>query len=49
MDARHLTGKEDRPFVRHQDHTFTDLAEAEWAVFKLRWERIFGTQLRLEG
>ncbi|MGX9148355.1 hypothetical protein [Mesorhizobium sp. 128a] len=43
-----LTGEKDRPFVRHQDQTFTDLAEAEWAVFKLRWKRVFGGDLRLE-
>lgn len=44
-----LTGEKDRPFVRYEDRRFTDLGEAEWAVFKLRWKRVFGSELQLEN
>jgi branched-chain amino acid transport system permease protein len=42
-----LTGNRQKPFIRHEDTIFTSLAEAEWCVFCLRWERSTGQRLSL--
>lgn len=34
--------------IRYTGDTFETLADAEWAVFKLRWQRLFGTDLPTE-
>ena len=33
--------------ISYTDDTFVTLAEAEWAVFKLRWRRLFGSDLTI--
>ena len=33
--------------VSYTGDTFVTLAEAEWAVFKLRWRRLFGNDLAI--
>jgi branched-chain amino acid transport system permease protein len=43
-----LSGEKGKPFVRHPDRIFTDLREAEWGVFKLRWKRHTGQDLTPE-
>jgi hypothetical protein len=39
--------KRDAPLIIHEDLTFCDRSEAEWYVFKLRWEEITGQTLEL--
>lgn len=34
--------------ISYTGDTFDTLEEAEWAVFKLRWRRLFGTDLPVE-
>jgi len=34
-----------QPFEAIEDHEFTNLAEAEWEVFKLRWKAHTGNDL----
>jgi N,N-dimethylformamidase len=34
--------------ISYTGDTFTTLAEAEWVVFKLRWRRLFGTDLVID-
>lgn len=33
--------------ISYTGDTFVTLAEAEWAVFKLRWRRLFGNDLAI--
>jgi hypothetical protein len=33
--------------ISYTGDTFVTLAEAEWAVFKLRWRRLFGSDLTI--
>lgn len=33
--------------ISYTGDTFVTLAEAEWAVFKLRWRRLFGSDLAI--
>ncbi len=40
-----LAGAMDRPIEILPDHVFTDLAAAEWFVFKLRWREHTGEEL----
>jgi branched-chain amino acid transport system permease protein len=42
-----LSGVVGKPFAIHGDRVFTDLREAEWEVFKLRWKRYTGRDLVL--
>jgi branched-chain amino acid transport system permease protein len=42
-----LSGRVGKPFTIHRDRVFTDLATAEWEVFKLRWKRYTGQDLVL--
>ena len=39
-----LPGKRGAPVTMH-DVTFTDLGEAEWYIFKLRWKKHTGVEL----
>jgi hypothetical protein len=34
--------------ISYTGDTFVTLAEAEWAVFKLRWRRLFGSDLAID-
>lgn len=34
--------------ISYTGDTFATLEEAEWAVFKLRWHSLFGTQLAVD-
>ena len=34
--------------ISYTGDTFRSLEEAEWAVFRLRWRRLFGTDLPVE-
>lgn len=34
--------------ISYTGDTYATLADAEWAVFKLRWRRLFGTDLPVE-
>ena len=34
--------------ISYTGDTFMTLAEAEWAVFKLRWRRLFGNDLAID-
>jgi hypothetical protein len=34
--------------ISYTGDTFVTLAEAEWAVFKLRWRRLFGIDLPID-
>ena len=43
-----LSGEKGVPFTMHPDRRFTSLAEAERAVFRLRWKRYTGQDLELE-
>jgi branched-chain amino acid transport system permease protein len=38
-----FNGRKGEPLTVHEDRVFTDWLDAEWAVFKLRWEAYFGT------
>ena len=40
-----LTGERGKPVVRNDDMLFATAAEAEWAVFKLRWKQHTGRDL----
>jgi hypothetical protein len=40
-----LTGIPGRPITRLEDVIFEDLAEAEWYVFRQRWQQHFGSEL----
>jgi branched-chain amino acid transport system permease protein len=40
-----FNGKKGEPLTVHRDRVFTDWKDAEWAVFKIRWKRYFGTEL----
>lgn len=42
-----LSGEVGKPFTVHEDRVFTDLRQAEWEVFKLRWKRYTGQELAL--
>jgi len=42
-----LTGERGRPVIRHDDVSFTSTAEAEWHVFRLRWQQLAGEALDL--
>ena len=44
-----LSGEKGVPFKVHRDKVFTDLLEAERAVFRLRWKRHMGRELVLDG
>ena len=44
-----LSGEKGVPFTPHPEAVFTDLAEAERAVFRLRWKRHTGHDLVLDG
>ena len=44
-----LSGEKGKPFTMHRDKVFTDLLEAERAVFRLRWKRHMGRDLVLDG
>ncbi len=37
-----FNGRKGEPLTVHRDRVFTDWNEAEWAVFKLRWQAYFG-------
>jgi branched-chain amino acid transport system permease protein len=43
-----LTGEKGKPIVLHEDTLFHDRAEAEWAVFKLRWKKHTGSALPID-
>ncbi len=43
-----FSGRKGEPLIEHPDRQFDDWAEAEWAVFKLRWHRHFGEELSIE-
>ena len=43
-----LSGERGKPVTFHPDVTFTTFEDAEWYVFKLRWERMTGAPLVLE-
>jgi hypothetical protein len=34
--------------ISYTGDTFVTLAEAEWAVFKLRWRRLFGSDIAID-
>jgi hypothetical protein len=34
--------------ISYTGDTFTTLHDAEWAVFRLRWRKLFGTDLSIE-
>ena len=40
-----LPGKRGVPVTLHEDVVFTDLGEAEWYIFKLRWKKRTGVDL----
>lgn len=40
-----LPGERGRPVRLLRDHVFTDRREAEWAVFRLRWQEATGRAL----
>ncbi len=40
-----LTGRRGEPPIIHHNKVFTSLEEAEWAVFKMRWEALTGDVL----
>lgn len=40
-----FNGKKGEPLTVHRDRVFTDWNDAEWAVFRTRWKRYFGTAL----
>ena len=44
-----LSGDKGVPFKLHRDQVFTSLADAERAVFRLRWKRHTGQDMVLEG
>ncbi len=44
-----LTGRRGEPPVIDDSQVFHTLEEAEWAVFKLRWQAITGEALVLDG
>lgn len=37
-----FNGRKGEPLTVHRDRVFADWNEAEWAVFKLRWQAYFG-------
>lgn len=43
-----LSGVRGQDVILLEDHVFTSRAEAEWRVFKLRWEAITGKALVLD-
>ena len=43
-----LTGRRGEPPVVDESRVFHSLAEAEWAVFRLRWEAITGQPLAID-
>ena len=43
-----LPAKRGQPVRILEHHEFTDLAEAEWAIFKLRWQANTGLDLEQE-
>src|SRR5262245_58703607 len=40
-----LSGQKGKPPKLHPDRMYSDLAQAEWDVFKLRWKRYTGSDL----
>ncbi|MBN35201.1 MAG: hypothetical protein CMM46_10585 [Rhodospirillaceae bacterium] len=40
-----LPGKRGVPVTLHEDVKFTDLGEAEWHIFKIRWKKHTGVEL----
>jgi hypothetical protein len=43
-----LPGKRGIPVKLHEDVKFTDLGEAEWYIFKMRWKKHTGQDLALD-
>ena len=43
-----LPGKRGVPIKVHEDVKFTDLGEAEWHIFKMRWKKHTGADLALD-
>lgn len=43
-----FSGRKGVPLIEHPERRFSDWMEAEWAVFKLRWERHFGVPLEID-
>ncbi|MSP83275.1 MAG: hypothetical protein EXQ94_10170 [Alphaproteobacteria bacterium] len=43
-----LPGERGKPVKVHEDVVFTNLEAAEWDIFKRRWKRITGQDLRVE-
>lgn len=42
-----LSGRRGVPPTLFPDRQFDDIAEAEWAIFRLRWEALTGRRLEL--
>ena len=40
-----FNGVKGQPLTQVSDKVYTDWAEVEWAVFRLRWQQMFGTAL----